>query len=100
MFFMTSEVIHHHFCNNHRPAQIQGEGIWAHFLTNEYELHIIRKICKIGDSGAIILEKYNLLQAVRERNEIDLAPGAIFNSLVLCKVAISSTGPKRIAKDN
>lgn len=69
-------------------------------MKNEFEIHIIRK-CGIVDTDAIILEKYNLPQADRERNKIELlAPGTILISLVLCKVVISSTVTKGTTEDN
>lgn len=54
----------------------------------------------MGYAGAAVFEKYSLPQADREKNETELACGAILSSLVLCKVVISSTGPNETAEDN
>lgn len=51
-----------------RLIRYKGRGQGPHFLIYECEIHTIRRTCKIGDIGAIIFEKYNILQEDRERN--------------------------------
>lgn len=54
----------------------------------------------MGDTDAAVFEKYNLPQADRKKNKIELAPGAILIFLVLCKVAISYANSKGTTEDN
>lgn len=54
----------------------------------------------MGYVGVVVFEKYSLLQADREKNEIELVCGVIFSFLVLCKVVISFIGFNEIVEDN